>query len=73
MTHPTQDNQGRNFDVEQDPDGFGITFRFYGWLLVLIGVLALCIGLIGWKFLAGIAWCGAVAALLYWFAFGDIK
>lgn len=37
MTNPTQDSQGRNFDVEQDPDGFSITFRFYGWV-ALIGL-----------------------------------
>lgn len=45
MTHPTQDNQGRNFDVPYDPDSWLDTGMLFGAAvvaLVILGVVEFC-------------------------------
>ena len=62
--------QGENGDVEQDPDGFGITFRFYAWVAGIVTLICIGLVLLGWPYGLGVVSGAGITALLACFALG---
>lgn len=70
MKPDPQIGQGRNGDVPHDPDGFGITFRFYGWVALIITIICAGLVFLGWPYGLGVVSGAGIAALLACFALG---
>ena len=62
--------QGRNGDVPQDPDGFGITFRFYACVFLIATLICIGLVLLGWPYGLGVVSGAGITALLACFALG---